>query len=50
MNFPMGNSGDPTSPDWSNTQADWVEGRHRPLPFTRADVDAAARERTTLTP
>lgn len=50
VNFPMGNAGDPTAPDWSNAHADWVEGRYRPLPFTRADVDAAARERATLTP
>jgi penicillin amidase len=50
MNFPRGNSGDPTSPDWSNAQADWSGGTYQPLAFERAAVDAAMRERTTLTP
>ncbi len=28
---------------------DWVEGRYRKLAFTRAEVDADAQERVTLT-
>jgi len=50
LNFPRGNSGDPGSPYWSNTQADWDSGTYQPLPYERAAVDAAMRERTTLMP
>jgi penicillin amidase len=50
LNFPRGNSGDPTSPDWSNAQADWSGGVYQPLAFERTAVDAAMRERTTLAP
>jgi acyl-homoserine lactone acylase PvdQ len=50
LNFPRGNSGDPTSPDWSNAQADWSGGTYQPLAFEGDAVDAAMRERTTLTP
>lgn len=50
LNFPRGNSGDPGSPDFGNTQSDWDTGTYRALPFTRAAVDAAMRDRTTLMP
>ncbi len=50
LNFPRGNSGDPTAPDWSNAQADWSSGTYQPLAFERAAVDAAMRLRSTLAP
>ncbi len=50
VSFPIGNSGVPGDRHWLDTQDDWVNGRYRPLPFTRADVDAAARERATIAP
>ena len=50
VNFPRGNSGVPGSPDFDNAHADWLAGRYQPLPFTRAAVDAAARDRSTLSP
>lgn len=50
VNFPRGNSGDPASPFYANTQADWDRGAYQPIPFERAAVDAAMRERTTLMP
>ncbi len=50
VNFPRGNSGDPTAPDWSNAQADWSAGTYRTLAYERAAIDAAMRERTTLAP
>lgn len=50
INFPRGNSGDPGSPDFASTQADWDAGTYRALPFTRAAVEAAMRDRATLMP
>ncbi|MBI5514659.1 MAG: penicillin acylase family protein [Deltaproteobacteria bacterium] len=50
VNLSRGNVGDPTSPLWANNQDDWVAGRYRPLPFRRAAVEAAARDRSTLEP
>ena len=50
VNFPRGNSGVPGSPFFDNTHADWTEGRYQPLPFARAAVDAAMRERSMLMP
>jgi penicillin amidase len=48
VNFPRGNVGEPTSPFWSNTDADWRAGTYRPLPFRRAEVEADVRERLTV--
>lgn len=48
VNLPRGNGGEPTSAYWSNTQDDWLAGTYRALPFRRAEVTAAMRERTTL--
>lgn len=50
MNFPMGNSGVPGSVNWMNTHDDWVNNRYRAMAFTRAAVEADARERTTIVP
>ena len=50
VNFPRGNSGVPGSPYFDNTHADWLAGRYQPLPFARAAVDAAMRERSVLMP
>ena len=48
--LPTGQSGNPASPHW-NDQADaWVRGELRPLPFTRAAVEAAATARLDLRP
>lgn len=45
-----GNSGDPDSAFFANTTEDWVEGSYRPLLFTRAQIEADATERLTLSP
>ncbi len=50
VNFVMGNVGDPRSPHWRDQHDDWVEGRYREMPFARADVERASRERSTLMP
>lgn len=50
LNFPRGNSGDPTSAHWGDTLEDWVEGRHVRVPFSRAEVEAEVESRTTLKP
>jgi len=50
VNFPRGNSGDPTSPWWSNTQADWQAGVYRTLAFRRDAVMRAAQETLTVRP
>ena len=50
VNFPRGNSGVPSSPHWDDTLEDWVEGVYTPLPYTRADVEAATESSYTLAP
>jgi penicillin amidase len=46
--LPTGQSGNPASSHW-NDQADmWVAGALRPLPFTRAAVEAAATGLLTI--
>lgn len=50
INFVRGNSGDPGSADFASAQADWDAGTYRLLPFERAAVDAAMRDRVTLSP
>jgi penicillin G amidase len=48
--LPTGQSGNPVSPHW-NDQADaWAAGELRPLPFSRAAVEAAAEDRLALVP
>jgi penicillin amidase len=50
INFPRGNSGDPSSPHWADTLEDWRDGVYTPLPFRRDEVDAAKESTITLTP
>ena len=50
VNFPAGNVGDPASAHWDDTLQDWVDGTYTRLPFTRAEVDAAAETIVTLEP
>jgi penicillin amidase len=50
LNFPRGNSGDPSSPHWADTLEDWQNGVYTALPFRRAEVDAAKESSITLTP
>jgi penicillin amidase len=50
LNFPRGNSGDPSSPHWADTLEDWTNGVYTPLPFRREEVDAAKESTVTLTP
>lgn len=50
INFPRGNSGDPTSPHWGDTLEDWTNGVYTPLPFSRDEVDAAMESSFVLTP
>ena len=45
-----GESGDPSSPHYSDLLADWASGKYHPLPYTRKAVEAATVERMTLTP
>ncbi len=45
-----GESGDPTSPHYSDLLNDWAQGKYHPLPYTRAAVEAATVERINLVP
>ena len=48
--LPTGQSGNPASPHWNDQTDAWAAGGLRPLPFTRAAVEAAALERLTIAP
>ena len=48
--LPTGQSGNPASPHWNDQTGAWVDGELRPLPFTRAAVEAAATGRLELLP
>jgi penicillin G amidase len=48
VNFPRGNAGEPDSPHWDDTLEAWVEGQYARLPFTAAEVEAAATERAVV--
>jgi penicillin amidase len=50
LNFPRGNSGEPDSPHWDDTLQDWIDGEYKPLPYRRAEVEAAMESMFTLTP
>jgi len=50
VNFPRGNSGRPESPHFDDTLDDWVEGVYTPLPFRRAEVEAAMESSYVLSP
>jgi penicillin amidase len=46
--MPLGNSGVPSSPHFDDLLPGFVAGEHRPLPFRRAEVEAAQEERIVL--
>lgn len=48
VDFAGGSSGDPTSPHFGDQMQTWLAAGHVPLPFHRADVEAAAESRTVL--
>ena len=48
--LPTGQSGNPASPHWNDQTEPWAAGTLRPLPFSRAAVEAAATERLALLP
>jgi penicillin amidase len=50
VNFPRGNSGEPSSPHWDDTLNDWVEDVYTPFPFRREDVDAVTEQTIVLEP
>lgn len=50
LNFPRGNSGEPTSPHWADGLDEWVAGEYHRLPFTRDEVDADVEATVTLKP
>ncbi|PCC66723.1 penicillin amidase [Nannocystis exedens] len=50
VNFPPGNSADPTSPHFADTLEDWIEDRYHHYPYRRHEVEAATRETVTLEP
>lgn len=50
VNFPRGNSGEPSSPHWDDTLQDWVDGVYTQLPFRRDEVEAATQSVITLSP
>lgn len=50
VNFPPGNSADPTSPHFSDTLEDWIEDRYHHFPFRRGEVDEMVLETVTLEP
>jgi penicillin amidase len=47
---PSGQSGHPLSPHFRDLLPLWAEGRHHPMPFTRAAVEAAAQSTLRLIP
>jgi penicillin amidase len=48
--LPTGQSGNPASDHWNDQTEMWAAGGLRPLPFTRASVEAAATDRLALIP
>ncbi|MEZ4452734.1 MAG: penicillin acylase family protein [Nannocystaceae bacterium] len=50
LNFPRGNSGEPSSPHWDDAVDDWANGVYQPFAFRRDEVDAAKESALTLTP
>ncbi|NVB39225.1 penicillin acylase family protein [Pseudenhygromyxa sp. WMMC2535] len=50
INFPRGNSGEPSSPHWDDTLDDWIEGVYSPLPYRIEDVEAATVSQYRLEP
>ncbi|HEX5936073.1 MAG TPA: penicillin acylase family protein [Actinomycetota bacterium] len=48
--LPTGQSGNPSSPHWSDQAEAWAAGDLRPLPFTRPAVEAAATATLTISP
>ncbi|MBK7823742.1 penicillin acylase family protein [Nannocystis sp.] len=50
MNFPRGNSGEPTSPHFADTVEDWRNGVYTKYPYTRAEVEATKPTRIVLAP
>jgi penicillin amidase len=50
VNFPRGNSGEPSSPHWDDTLEDWTNGVYTPLPYSRAEVEAVTESSYTLAP
>jgi penicillin amidase len=48
--LPTGQSGNPASSHWNDQTGAWAAGALRPLPFTRAAVEAAALERLIIAP
>ena len=45
-----GQSGNPASPHWNDQAPLWAGGEHKPLPFTRSAVEAAAVSTLRLLP
>jgi penicillin amidase len=45
-----GESGDPSSPHYSDLLADWAAGKYHPMPFSRKAVESATEERVILLP
>jgi penicillin amidase len=48
--LPTGQSGNPESPHFRDQLELWADGRHHPLPFSRAAVEGHAAARLTLRP
>ncbi len=48
--LPTGQSGNPASPHWNDQASSWAGGALRPLPFSRAAVEAAVPSRLELVP
>lgn len=50
VNFPRGNSGEPSSAHFGDTVEDWRGGVYKKYPYTRAEVDAAMTQKIVLKP
>jgi penicillin G amidase len=50
ISIPEGESGEPGSPHYTDDARDWIAGTLQTLPYSKAAVEAAARERLTLLP
>ncbi len=50
ISIPEGESGEPGSAHYTDEAKAWITGTLQPLPYSRAAVEASARERLTLLP
>ena len=48
--WPVGNSGDPASPHWTDAKDGWARGRYHPMAYSRSAVNAISHEVLQVVP